>query len=235
MRRLFALVLMVSMFACDQSDRADTIDPPEENIETLSSQQLENVLLRIEDLPTGWTSALPESSPSSGTVDSDSARGFCNQSLLEESEIPASAEAEFSKGGELSNQLYQVVASYGNRRGAARVFDVIEEKARNCTQWDMNDESSTGRFTLQSLSFPKLGDDTLAVRMAAEMQSKPDSSDDFSFELTASFAADLIVARQDNLITLIGHLGIGIFGPTNVDSAETELIARKAVERLSQL
>ncbi|MGQ0680001.1 MAG: hypothetical protein ACT4OM_10190 [Actinomycetota bacterium] len=161
-----------------------------------------------------------------------------NRALLRRcdgSEAPASVETEFSKGGELSNQLVQLVVSYDNRRQASRAFDEIEMAARECAQWEDSDEHTTSRLTLQSLSFPRLGDETLAARMGGEVKSKPDPDDEFSFDITANIAADIVVVRSGSLITVLGHFGIGIFGPPSLDSAETEAIARKAVDRLEAL
>lgn len=230
------LILLLSLAGCSRSDRATTIDAaPNQPDNSASSEELQAALLRIEDLPTGWTSAPAEPSPTAPTVETEKPTGFCNTPIIDTAQVPASAETEFSKGGELSNRLVQLVVSYDNRRQASRAFDEIEMAARACTQWEDTDEDTASSLTLQSLSFPRLGDETLAARMGGEVEPKPDPDDEFSFDITGNIAADIVVVRSGSLITVLGHLGVGIFGPPSLDSAETETIARKAIDRLEAL
>lgn len=229
-------VLMLILTACSGSDRAATIDPPaaaQEN--AASSEQLQAALLTIQDLPTGWTTAPPQPSPTTPSTEADEPTGFCNRPIIIREEVPASVETEFTKGGELSNRLLQLVVSYDNARQASKAFDDIAQAAQECTSWEESDESTTSALTLQSLSFPKLGDDTLAARMGGEIKSKPNPSEEFSFDITGNVAADIVVIRSGQLITVLGQLGVGIFGPASIDSTETETIARRAVDRLESI
>ena len=176
---------------------------------------------------------MPEASPTPA-IDPDEPTGFCNKPIIDKAAASASAETEFTKG-ELSNRLVQVVVSYGGSREASKAFEQIQQLAQGCSRWDDSDTTSTSKFTLQSLSFPKLGDETLAFRMAGEIKAKPDPNDEFSLEITGMAAGDVIIVRSNNLITVLGQIGIGIFGPPSLDSSETEVIARKAVERLENV
>jgi hypothetical protein len=227
--------LILALTACGGSDRAATIEQVDPTEEAASSEELQAALLTIEDLPTGWTTAPPDASPSADPLDSDDGTKLCDKPVIDRTQAPASAEVEFSKGGELSNQLFQEVFSYDSRRKASDAFDSIREAIQACTQWETSDESTTSSLTLQSLSFPKLGDDTLAVRMGGEVKSKPDESEELSFDLTAAVAGDVVIIRENNLLTLVGQIGLGIFGPVSVDTKETETIARKALERLENV
>jgi hypothetical protein len=235
MKRLL-LILIAGLAACSGSNRSATIETTAEGKEeAASTEELRAALLRIEDLPTGWTIAPPEASPSVDPLETDEGTGFCNEPIIDKKQAPASAEVEFSKGAELSNHLFQAVVSYDSRRKASKAFDDIQDAAQKCTQWEDGDASTTSKLTLQGLSFPKLGDETLAVRMGGEVKSKPDPSEEFSFDVTGTVAGDIVVIRSDNLVTVLGQIGIGIFGPASVDSKETEMIARKAIDRLEKV
>lgn len=88
---------------------------------------------------------------------------------------------------------------------------------------------------MRSLSFPQVGDETLAIRMSGEVTFLPDPNEEFSFDFSATLEADLIVVRRDNLVMILAHLAPGVFGPASLDSSETEQIVRAGVTKLETL
>jgi hypothetical protein len=73
-------------------------------------------------------------------------------------------------------------------------------------------------FRLSALSFPKLGDDTFAVRMSTDAEG-------------LSVVIDVIVVRRSGVMMLLTNAGVGVGTP---DSATTETVARKALDKVDK-
>ena len=83
-----------------------------------------------------------------------------------------------------------------------------------CTFSTKAEDGSTVTMDLGPLSFPKLGEETFALRIPADSQG-------------LTLAGDMVVIRQDAVGILITNLALG-----TVDTQLTETVARTALAKL---
>jgi len=222
-------VLVLALFGCTKpSNRAATIKPSEPPEKVASDSELQAGLLTVQDLPTGW-SPKPAESPSPTPSSTSSATPECTKTLIRKAETPAYVETSFQKSE--FHQLSQLLISFKSRNEAKSKFKELEARSQRCQSWTEEDAESSSKYSLAPLSFPNLGDETLAFKMKGEYKSKPGSDEDFNLELTGSADADIVVIRLGKLFIVIAHQAVSLFEPATVDSKETETISRKAVER----
>lgn len=225
MKRLatFALVVVLAS-ACagggDDSDRADTVMPESPTTTEQPVGDLETQLLTVSDLPTGYTVSADDEEEGAGTS------RFCGGKL--EFTVVATpkqeAEVSFEKSGETAfnvGVLLEGLAEFTEDEAVA-VMDHVHAVADQCQTFDDTMDDGT-RFTgrMSVLSFPKLGDDTFAVRMSGDASTEG---------IDVPFAADVITVRKGRVVMLIANFGGGLNG---VDSSVTESVATKALEKVS--
>jgi hypothetical protein len=221
-----ALTLMASCGDDDGgSERADTpsttattIAPettgssaPEQTSTTAAATGSEDPaarLLTVDDLPTGWSEApeLTEDDEESGAAE------LCADVVGPDLDVP-NAERGF-KAGDLGPFLLHAVAIVDDE---AQARDVMS-RFTTCIQ----DPPAAGGFTVAPLSFPSLGDETVAARLSLDAQSSEDDGGGFPATV------DLAMIRQGRLVTIVA--GIGVFEA--VDPQVLEGAARVAAERL---
>lgn len=174
----------------------------------LNAAELEEKLLALDDLPAGWTTAPEEEDEDSGTTE------WCGRDLEEEFEPGVEAAVDFQKDDFGPFLSHSVERHEGG--GAKEAIDAFIETAQECEEWTETDpDAGETTFRLSPLSFPKLGDQTVAVRISGD--------NDF-----VSFAGDVVVWRRGDLLSLLINVGIG----GDLDSALTEEMARKADAKL---
>lgn len=221
---LLASVLALISTACGGEDRAQTLEaePTEVPAEQVVTDEatLRQALLTIEDLPTGWTTAAEEE----GATEEEPAP--CGIEPTEEE--TTSVEEHFQKG-ELEDQLMVSVSAFDNAGDAEAALQEFRTQLQNCREWeDTDDEGTHFAWALSPLSFPNLGEETVAFRVSADI-----TGNEEGFEITASMVGDMIVVRRVNAVSGVFHFGLGLFGPAEIDSEQTETFARKADEKLS--
>lgn len=176
-----------------------------------SAADLQRVLLTLDDMPTGFTI----DTPSSGTGSQP-----CGKSTELRARAAQTVEADFTKGG-LGPFISETLGTY--KSGEAKdAFDGARKLFEDCRTWTEPDkDGKTTEYKIAPLSFPKLGDQTYAIRMDIK---------------GGGFVgqADLVFVRRGDTILLIGN-GIGGLGLATVDSTLTEQMARKADENLASL
>lgn len=217
-------VVVVILAGCgaDRPDRADTVQGPTSSVQedtgsetvALTRQQVESSLLTVEDLPTGWSVDTSEDSDSEvEDVTEPVECGVLFEGLDEAAEPVAKAEGTFTAGGFGPFLAHAVTAFEENTADQVeRVTDVLNQ----CPEFSSTDaEGVTTEFTTAPLSFPNLGDRTLALRLQG-------STDDF----------DIVV---DVIMIAIGANGISLVvgGLLPMQGDELEDIATTAVEKLN--
>lgn len=233
-RFALAFVLVLLLGACGGGDdRATTIEPtgsPDEDaadltntptgeVEETTETEVETeqaadspdeLLLTLGDMPTGWTTA-PEMV--SGD-DEGGATGFCGEPPIDEQFEPsAEAEAAFKKD-DFGPFVNHAVAIYESRE-AEQAMDAALEAAQSCQEWTETEDGEETTFTLQPVSFPTVGDQTVAFRINAESQ-------DFTF------TGDVVFWRRGDLISLFSHLAF----QGGLDSDLTEELVMAADDKL---
>jgi hypothetical protein len=174
----------------------------------LTKAQIKKALLTINDMPTGY------SIDSSNDDDDDTPSG-CKplDSLPDTDQYPDSAEINFTKGS-FGPFVGEGITALPEGQAHKLLGELADALSKCSTFSSKNDDGTTTKATLQPLSFPKLGDETFAVRLAMDAE---------GFPLTL----DLVVVRSGSNLLLIDNAGIG-----TVDSSVTESVTRKAVKKL---
>jgi len=167
----------------------------------LTQEELAGALLTIDDMPSGFA---VDTSPD------DEDRGVCGQPPAS-TVVPSIAQARVSfTRGALGPYVQQVTASFEESK-AIEYMARLRESASCSSYSDPEVEGITSRIA--EMSFPKLGDDTLALRIGNDQ----------------GFNADIVFLRIDDTVTLVG-----VGGLVAVDSALTEDLARKAEAKVKE-
>jgi hypothetical protein len=210
--------------AADEDERARTVTAPSSAAaeregdnagETLTEAQLEAALLTVPELPTGYKAAAEEEeeddSETTGTSDECSAK--FEQLGEAEGQEAASAEASFEGG--FGVVLEQGLESYEDEDTVEQRFDDVVEVLSECQAFSSTgDDGVTTDFTIGALSFPKLGDDTVALAVTGRT---PDIDVSINF----------VVVRLGPNVMSIAQGGL------TTDPAALEQAARKGLEKLA--
>lgn len=223
-------VLAASCGGSDDSDgdeRARTIEAPESEApkepeggggggdKTLSEAELKAALLTVQDLPTGYTL---DTSPDEDDDETQGSSEECSdrfEALTEAEEQDDTTEAEVSFEGGLGVVLEQGLESYPDEEIPAERFDQVVEVLNDCPSFTSTEADGTNtEFTISPLSFPKLGDDTIALNIKVKTS---------EFDGVLNFA----VVRLGRNVMSIGQGGL------TADAAVLEQVARKGLEKLA--
>lgn len=230
-RRLVAVlvpVVLVTTAGCGSGgdttgdERARTIEGPASEApdvpagdgdETLSEAELRAALLTVQDLPTGYTlDSSPDEDDDEPLQGDDCAARF--EALDEANEDPA-AEAEVDFEGGFGVLLSESLSSYDDKDQLEEAFDKFASLASDCPSFtDTDDDGTTTKFTLGALSFPKLGDETLAITLNVEAA-------EFNGKINI-----VVVQLGRNLMSVLQ-------GGLTADAAVLEQAARKGLEKLA--
>jgi hypothetical protein len=184
------LAATLAMPACgnsNKSGRAATVDPTTssttQSVTTapFTQAQLQNALLALSDMPTGYATEPVDNSP---------ATGVCGKPSVS-SRIPSDAEAksEFSKST-FGPFLADTIDSYKSVDVAKNFISTEQADASSCTTF--KDPSDGSDIIIAPLSFPQLGDETFAVRV------------------TTTIPVDLIFIRKANVLVYVGFGGLNV-------------------------
>jgi hypothetical protein len=216
-RFLFASLALL-LAACgddDDNGQAQTIETTttvaEEGSSTTSgaSSDLSDVVVQLDDMPAGWSVTPPES-------DDDTDDELCEgQDPFNEIEPQDEAESGFQQS-ELGPFVSSAASQYADEDQAGEMMDQLAEATNACQSFTQTDEDGTEtEFTISALSFPDLGDETFAFRLAATTMLGP---------LTMDFA----VVREGSTGLLIANGGLG----AAPDSELTESLLQTMLDRL---
>jgi hypothetical protein len=215
-----AVVVGLSLAACGggSSSRAETPSTrttsakAAKTVAVPTAAQLNAALLAVQEMPTGYA-VTPDTSNSSD-------KGPCDKPTLN-TQVPPAAKASirFSKA-QAGPFFVESLAAYAGD-GAKRIYELAKQLFDSCPKWSETGSDGTATaYSIAPLSFPKLGDATLAFRLTGATAG-------------ATAEGDVIVVRKGNLVAVMAGLGTtSILGATSIDSATTESIARAAVTKL---
>ena len=191
-----------------------TTAEPESDDETTTTADsggrgsLDDVVLELDDLPTGWSVSPDDSSESDDT--------FCDEAdpFTDLNEADDKADSDFQQS-DFGPFVGSIAAQYGGDSDAEGVLDSFENAVEACREFTETDEDgATITYRFDPLSFPQLGDDTFATRLSATTVLGP-------------FAFDIVIARVDDTVAGVFHGGFG-----GIDSALTEELLREMVDRI---
>lgn len=217
---LLAVAVAASVAGCslledDPPARADTVAGDETPAadagsgDTLTAEQAKAALLTIEDLPTGWSAdeSADEDEPEPTTKPARCAAVFAG---LDEQEPKAEAKAAFTSGGSI---IEHTVRSWdGDAADLVKQTTAAFSKCKKFTSIDADGSEAT--FRMSKLSFPNVGDRTLAMRANSSLDG-------------VDVVLDLIFVGEGKTTFLLTAGGLA---PLPGD--DLEAIATKAVEKL---
>lgn len=217
---MFALVVFLSACGSGEPEPRETSESDALNLETDPNGELSGRLLAAGDMPAGWQ---PLENTASGDVTAAES-GFCNTPLPDETNASASAKAQFSKD-EMTNRVVETVVSYENAEQATDAFDKVQQTIGTCKEWDVDEAGTVTRFTLSGASFPNVAEQTVAARITGEFTASG---------VRGFVTGDTVIARQQNFIVVLRHFSIGVGTQPSFNAADTEPIARSAVQKMTQ-
>jgi hypothetical protein len=215
---LVALCLVVA--ACsDDDDQAETVPARDttttagdasEDTKSSADPALEEVVVQLDDLPSGYTATPPDDDPADDS-------GFCgDEDVLTKSleEAPASAESNF-KQSDFGPFVASFAARYDDSDTAEEFVDRFAHEAAGCGEFTETDEDgATVTYRFEPLSFPKVGDQTFATRLTGTT-------------VLGALVLDIAVARVDD--TAVGVVNGGF---ATADTALTEELMRTMTDRV---
>ncbi|MBW3648756.1 MAG: hypothetical protein KY440_13475 [Actinobacteria bacterium] len=184
---------------------------------TLTEAQLKMALLTVTDLPTGYrlgTVEEDDDSKTTGTGASDECSDKFKRLSDAEGTEAAKAEAAFEGGG-FGTILEQSLESYEDEDVVQDRFDDVVEVLSECKTFSDTDKKGVKTdFTVGPLSFPKLGDDTVALAITGK-------SPDFTISL------NVVIVRLGRNVMIVGQGGFA------TDVPALEQAVNKGFEKLA--
>ena len=186
----------------------------------LTTAQIKPTLLTLDDMPNGYSIDRDASDDSdSGELDSSTAE--CTRlfkALERQDNQKAFGKAEINfKADDFGPFVSETVSSFkGSKiKDQLAILDVALAKCPSFTTTD--DDGAKLTFKVEELSFPDLGDQTVAGRITAK---EP------TFDIAIEF--QMVAVRVDQNMVALANFGIG----KGMGEADFEEVVRKAVERV---
>lgn len=228
MTAAFVIAALMLTTGCGQArpDRADTIEQPTKDADdastasysSLTKTQARAALLTVQDLPTGWS---VDNSDDSESNSSDTITPRKCDALLRTlkdasaGRVVAKAEARFTAGG-FGPFLSHAVSSYES--SMASQVQKTTKALSECSNFTSTDDKGVKtKYEASALSFPNLGDRTLALRLSGSTEGI-----DVVFDV-------VMVAIGYNTVSLI------VGGLTSMKGSELEDLAKKAIAKLDKV
>lgn len=207
----------------DRSGAARTVAPA-----VRTQAELQSALLRVDDLPSGYsqqpaTSEPPEPPDAGGQGGGAEpcAQVFAQLQGGESAmgkELANSVRVEFSKG-DFGPFLQQGLVSSADQETVKSAIDGFRQLPTMCGEFTETDESGVFTIKLSETKFAAMGDETYAVKIDSTGRSS---------DIDVVLAGYIVLARVGSTVCMLVHFGI-----PGVDIAETEKITRAAVARLT--
>ncbi len=229
MKRTVAAALAVALLlgACsdggNEEERAETVPAEgakEEAPTEAEPKAADAMLLTVADMPTGYSEKTP------APEEDDNSPAPCPEfANIEELESDSEAERNFTKGEPSlfgAAELSQEVHVFNSSDEITERFGAFVKLLENpeCRTFDTTDADARFKGTLTPLSFPKLGDDTLAMHMAAQVSSEG---------IDLPIALDIVVFRKGRALNFLSTVG---YGASMIPTTELEVVARKALDKM---
>ncbi|MGL5931247.1 MAG: hypothetical protein ACRCY8_20130 [Dermatophilaceae bacterium] len=191
-------------------------DRPAGSGDQLDAAKIKQALLAVGDLPTGWASKANDDSGEDESVIEPASCQKLFDTFGDKSSEAAAAEAAvtFTSGGDLGTELSQEIASYGTERQSKKVEEIAAALTK-CSKMTLVDGADRIPVTISGLSFPNLGEQTLAMRM--------------------TFETSGITVTADLAVVAVGHnvVSFTTVGLQPIAGAELEKIARAGMSKMA--
>ncbi len=175
---------------------------------------MNGALLTISDMPTGFTTTPPSASNNTSTV--CGLQNYANRAL-------ARGEVDFQRQpSPLSITYVGDIIDVLPAGVAKTAIDQVQAGLSSCTTFTSTSSGQPITFHVSPLSFPRLDDQTLAIRMNGQPQS--------GVLQGTALLADVIVIRSGNNLAVVINLGLSA-----VDSSLSESLATKQATKLATL
>lgn len=205
-------------------DAADDTDAPEEQDDPAVVAQLEEQLLEVADLPTGWSAEPDDGEDDESDEDADGDSDMAEDCGVEGSLLPddieplAQVERQFVKGM-VGPFLFTGLARYAEG-DAETALDRFDEMVQQCREFSSTDEDGVETSgTMQPVSFPSFGDQSFAARLTIESEGMAGQG-------------DLVAVRQgDELLLMMGLSMTTMFGDAPFEDGEYEQLVTAATQK----
>lgn len=177
----------------------------------LTQADLEKALISLDDLPAGWAVRTGD--------EEDEANKETYTFLCQEYQKKSIAKvsADFQKG-QVGPFLMNSVVTYPPGEARNQFADMLSAVDQCATFTDTQDGTTT-EWTVTPISFPKLGEQSFAIRASSEF-------------VLGFIEVDSVYIRIEDTITSIQYMVLGL---QSIDSTQTEMFARLAEAKLLQV
>lgn len=177
--------------------------------------EAEAALLRVADMPTGWSRTAEQDDGD----DEDAPAGdptLCDTELGEQFETISDASVQFS-AGQMGPFVDHAVGVYEDGQ-AEQALTAVLDALGSCEEWTEDTDDGPVTYRASPMSFPTVGDQTVAVRLDVEA------------EMMAA-TADMIAWRRGDALSMV--MASAVFDAP--DSEQIEEIVAAADERLAEI
>jgi hypothetical protein len=178
----------------------------------LTQAALEKALISLDDLPAGW--AVRAGEDKGDEANKETFTFLCQEY---QRKAIANASVDFQKA-QLGSFLLHSVTAYPPGE-AGDQFAKMRSAVDQCATFKDTQDGTTTDWTVTPISFPKLGDQSFAIRLSSE----------FALGI---IEVDSVYIRIGDTITSLQYMVLGL---QSIDSTQTELFARLAEEKLLQV
>jgi hypothetical protein len=222
--RIVAVMLCAALLAACGGKTGEAKTNPVEAVfkDPLTSKQIKKALLTLDDMPSGYSEdpdLVSDDDDSEDEVTKGSPQCKKLMSAIEEEDEKPFGEGDVGfKESDFGPFIMESVASHEGDLIKDSMGE-LREAFSTCKKFESTDaEGAVTKFTVAEMSFPELGDDTVAVKMSGK-----ESSFGFTFDF------NLVAVRVDQNVILMVNFGVG----RALGGKKFEQLARLAVERVS--
>lgn len=199
----------------EPTDDQDADDPFDRAGRVLSAAEIRAALPTVKDLPTGWSRDTEADDDEEDDEEISPPR--CEDIFGDNTEAKATIDEERAfEADEWGPFLSAEIGTYEDEI-PDDILDEVADALSTCKKFTSTDaDGARTTFRAEALSFPNLGEETLAVRMKVETEIIP-------------AAIDLVMVRIGHNLILLTNTSLGAQG---LDSELLEKVGRQTVERL---
>lgn len=198
-----AAPILAFAVACGGGGESAPAEPPDRDA-------IAAARLVLGDLPSGYAASRANSL--------DDELEVCDIGEAAEAGVDVDVASRFLKDSDDSivNQGF-VIYEQGTAKAA---FAEVAKILKACTTWRQGGERFGTTYKVTQISLPKLGDESVAVRVEAD-----------NIPVTGSFRGDFVYARYGDVVMVFSNIGKKT-AATKQDPKLTETLAKKAMENL---
>ena len=170
-------------------------------------QDLEKALLTLEELPAGWSKSPPDKEKDDKATFSFLCKEYPKKAIV-------GVDADFQKS-QLGPFLLSSISLYPPGE-AIQQFEKLRATVDACPEVKKTEGGSTMTFKVAPMSFPKLGEQSFAIRVSSE-------------SILGFVDTDSVYFRIGDVIATLQYMTIGM---DPIDSSQTEVFAKIFEQRL---